>query len=78
MDSMLVETMHVWNTPGKGFFLRGMFGHYILGISTLDFQRLSAFLSLKTSRVGNEAVLLTQWLVLRQNPLWWMKDETLC
>ena len=22
MDSMLVETMHVWNTPGKGFFLR--------------------------------------------------------
>ena len=22
MDSMLVETMHVWNTPGKGFFLQ--------------------------------------------------------
>ena len=27
MDSMLVETMHVWNTPGKGLFLRGMCGH---------------------------------------------------
>jgi hypothetical protein len=24
MESMLVETMHVWNTPGKGLFLRGM------------------------------------------------------
>jgi hypothetical protein len=21
MESMLVETMHVWNAPGKGFFL---------------------------------------------------------
>ncbi len=26
---------------------------------------------MKASRVGNEAVLLTQWLVLRQSPLWW-------
>jgi hypothetical protein len=30
------------------------------------------FSALITSRVGNEAVLLTQWLVLRQSPLWWM------
>ncbi len=27
MDSMRVETMHVWNTPGKGLFLRGMCGY---------------------------------------------------
>ena len=24
--------------------------------------------------MGNEAVLLTQWLVLRQSPLWWTKS----
>jgi hypothetical protein len=22
METMLVETMHVWNAPGKGLFLR--------------------------------------------------------
>jgi hypothetical protein len=42
-------------------------------LSNLDFQRLSAFFSLITSRVGNEAVLLTNWLVLRQSSLWWLK-----
>ncbi len=64
---MSVETMHVWNAPGKGFFLRGMCGHSILGILNFDFQWLSAFFSLSTSRVGNEGDLLTQWLVLRQS-----------
>ena len=67
MDSMSVETMHVWNAPGKGFFLRGMCGHLILGILSLDFQLLSALFSLNTSRVGNETDLSTQWLVLRQS-----------
>ena len=27
METMLVETMHVWNAPGKGLFLRGMCGY---------------------------------------------------
>ena len=27
METMVLETAHVWNTPGKGFFLRGMCGH---------------------------------------------------
>ncbi len=27
METMLVETMHVWNAPGKGLFLRGICGH---------------------------------------------------
>jgi hypothetical protein len=67
VDSMLVETAHVWNTPGKGFILRGMCAHYILGISTLEFQRLRSILSWKTSRVGDKTVLMIQWLVLRQS-----------
>ncbi len=45
----ILETVHVWNAPGKGFFLQGMCCHSILGILTLDFKRLSAFLSLITS-----------------------------
>jgi hypothetical protein len=49
---MLVETAHVWNTPGKGFFLRGMCGHKIRGILTLDFQRLSAFFSFDNKQSG--------------------------
>ena len=49
MEAKLLETAHVWNTPGKGFFLREMCGHQILGISTIDFQLQSAFLSLNTS-----------------------------
>ena len=27
METMLLETAHVWNAPGKGFFLREMCGH---------------------------------------------------
>jgi hypothetical protein len=43
MEILLVETMHVWNAPGKGLFLRGMCGYQIFGIDTLELQRLSAF-----------------------------------
>jgi hypothetical protein len=65
MDSMSVETMHDWNAPLQMFLpARNVL---ILGILSLDFQRLSAFFSLNTSRVGNETDLLTQWLVLRQS-----------
>jgi hypothetical protein len=52
METMSVETMHVENASGKGFFLRRMYGHYILGISTIGFQRQSAFFELENRQSG--------------------------
>ncbi len=52
MEMMHLVTAQLWNTSGKGFFMREcVIIKSLLNPwhSTLDFQRLFAFLSLKTS-----------------------------
>jgi hypothetical protein len=65
METMLVETMHVWKAPGKGLSCKECV--VIKSSALLLSNSCLVRFGLYSSSVGIETVLLTQWLAFRQS-----------